>query len=80
MWVSVTHMENKRGTEDRLRVLPGVMGVQEYFKENKAPKQGCEGLVVWYDCNRWRRQGRTLPGRDWCALKHRGRQWQMCAN
>lgn len=38
-------MENRQGTEDRLKVLPGVLGSQEYFKENRGPKQGCEGLV-----------------------------------
>lgn len=44
-WVSITHMENRQGTDDRLKVLPGFLGIQEYFKENSGPKQGCEGLV-----------------------------------
>ena len=39
------HMENRQETEVRLKVLPGVMGIQEYFKENRVPKQGCESLV-----------------------------------
>lgn len=43
--VSIMHMENRQETEVRLKVLPGVMGIQEYFKENRVPKQGCESLV-----------------------------------
>lgn len=70
MWVSMTHMENKRRTEDRLRVLPGALGVQEYFKRTNHVSRA---VKVWYNCDRWRRQGRTLLGqRDWCAQKHRG--------